>query len=35
LLVDGKVNILFVDGHVESMKLTDYTERALHLMPRR
>jgi prepilin-type N-terminal cleavage/methylation domain-containing protein/prepilin-type processing-associated H-X9-DG protein len=34
-LVDGKMPILFVDGHIESMKLTEYTDRKLHLMPKK
>ncbi len=33
--VDGKLPILFVDGHVESMTPDEYTARELHLMPRK
>lgn len=33
-LVDGKMPILFIDGHVERMPLAEYTERKLHEMPR-
>ena len=34
-LVAGKLTILFVDGHVESMLPADYTSRELDKMPRR
>ena len=34
-LVDGKLNILFVDGHVESMPPSEYMSRGLHLMSRK
>ncbi len=34
-LVDGKMPILFVDGHVETMKLTEYTSRELYKMPKK
>lgn len=33
-LVDQKIPILFVDGHVETMTLKEYPARNLHLMPR-
>lgn len=35
VIVDGKLPILFVDGHIESMSPAEYTERELHLMPRK
>jgi prepilin-type N-terminal cleavage/methylation domain-containing protein/prepilin-type processing-associated H-X9-DG protein len=34
-VVDGKVPILFVDGHVETMKLTEYTARGLYSQPKK
>jgi len=35
LLVDGKLPILFVDGHVETMTTGEYTSRRLSEMPRK
>ncbi len=35
LLVDGKVPVLFVDGHVESMAPLEYVSRKLSEMPRK
>ena len=35
LLVDGKVPVLFVDGHVESMTPAEYVSRKLNEMPKR
>ena len=32
-LMDGKMPILFLDGHVETIKLEEYVKRNLHLMP--
>jgi prepilin-type N-terminal cleavage/methylation domain-containing protein/prepilin-type processing-associated H-X9-DG protein len=32
-MLNGKMPILFVDGHVETMKLQEYVDRRLHLMP--
>lgn len=32
-LVDGKMPILFVDGHVETMRLEEYVDRNLYLAP--
>lgn len=34
-LIDGKMPILFVDGHVEMMTLDEYQERELDELPRR
>ncbi len=33
-LLDGKLPILFVDGHIETMKPSEYESRRLNLMPR-
>ena len=33
LLVDGKMPIMFVDGHVEVMTPAEYVQRELYLMP--
>jgi len=33
LLIEGKVPILFVDGHVESIRPTEYIARKLYLVP--
>jgi type II secretory pathway pseudopilin PulG len=33
-LMDGKLPILFVDGHIETMKVSEYESRRLNLMPR-
>lgn len=33
LATDGKVPVLFVDGHIESVGLTEYTDRKLAKMP--
>lgn len=35
LLTDGKVPVLFVDGHVESITPSDYVKRNLGTMPKR
>jgi prepilin-type N-terminal cleavage/methylation domain-containing protein/prepilin-type processing-associated H-X9-DG protein len=35
LLVDGKLPIMFVDGHVETMPPNEYTSRKLSEMPRK
>ncbi len=35
LLIDGKVPVLFVDGHVENMAPTEYVARNLGSMPKR
>ena len=32
--IDGKLNVLFVDGHVEAIRPDEYTQRKLHEMPR-
>lgn len=34
LLVEGKLPILFMDGHLESMRPEEYVERQLHLFPK-
>ena len=34
-LLDGKLPVLFVDGHVESMTVAEYEKRNLHLMPKK
>jgi len=33
-LINDRMPILFIDGHVESMKLSEYTKRGLEKMPR-